>query len=149
MYKRSLDSIRGQTLLELIVSIGVVAFVVLGLVAAVTSSLRFGQASRSRSGAVKYAQEAMERTRQLRDAYTWDEFLTYADSSGEVWCINSAGVWSGVGGASCSVLDGKYTRTISLTRQDPIVRALVTVTWQEGSTQFSTDLESYFTQWKY
>lgn len=144
----SVRSIRGQTLLELVVSIGVVAFVVLGLVTAVTSSLRFGQASKSRSGAVKYAQEAMERARQLRDEVTWTTFLTYAGSPARVWCIDSEGVWTTLGGASCTALEGRYTRTISLTRADPIVQAVVTVSWQEGSQQFSTDLESYFSQWK-
>ena len=91
MRKRFTPKSRGQTLLELVVSVGVVAFVVLGLVAAVTSSLRFGQSSRSRSSAVKFAQEGMERTRGLRDGKPWNEFLTYADTSAKVWCIYSAG----------------------------------------------------------
>lgn len=144
----SLHRSRGQTLLELVVSVGVVAFVLLGLVVAVTSSLRFSQASRFRSGAVKYAQEGMELTRQLRDSHTWDEFMAYTGTTAKQWCVDKFGVWSALGGSSCATLNGLYTRTVSLQWADPVVDAIVTISWQDGSTVRTSKLESYFTQWK-
>lgn len=147
MHAFRLNRWSGQTLIELVVSIGVVAIVVSGLVVAVTSSLRFGQSSRYRSGAVKYAQEGMELVRKLRDGHTWDEFFTYTGVTPKQWCVDTSGVWTAMG-ASCASLDGLYTRTISLQWLDPVVHAVVTMSWQDGSTSFSSELESYFTQWK-
>ncbi|MBP9814662.1 prepilin-type N-terminal cleavage/methylation domain-containing protein [Candidatus Woesebacteria bacterium] len=138
---------RGQTLLELIISIGVVVFVMLGLVVAVTSSLRFSQASRNRSRAVKYAQEAIEITRQLRDANLWDTFLGYTNMTSKVWCLSKERVWT-VEDGNCTPLDGVYTRNVTLTWDDPRVIVNVDVSWQDGSRVLHSRLDTYLTQWK-
>ncbi len=144
---RKLAKQRGQTLLELIISIGVVVFVMLGLVVAVTSSLRFSQASRNRSRAVKYAQEAIEMTRQIRDTSPWDTFLGYTGSTSKSWCLSKEGVWTPVDG-TCVPLDGIFTRTVDLTWNDPIVVVGVDVSWQDGSRVLHSQLDTYLTQWK-
>lgn len=141
------ESQRGQTLLELIISIGVVVFVMLGLVVAVTSSLRFSQASRNRSRAVKYAQEAIEITRQLRDANLWDTFLGYTNMTSKVWCLSKERVWT-VEDGNCTPLDGVYTRNVTLTWDDPRVIVNVDVSWQDGSRVLHSQLDTYLTQWK-
>jgi Tfp pilus assembly protein PilV len=141
------ESQRGQTLLELIISIGVVVFVMLGLVVAVTSSLRFSQASRNRSRAVKYAQEAIEITRQLRDANLWDTFLGYTNMTSKVWCLSKERVWT-VEDGNCTPLDGVYTRNVTLTWDDPRVIVNVDVSWQDGSRVLHSRLDTYLTQWK-
>ena len=139
---------KGQTLLELIISIGVVVFVMLGLVVAVTSSLRFGQASRNRSRAVKYAQEAIELTRQYRDATLWETFQSNAGLLPTVWCLNKSGTWSVQGGNACELIDNLFSRNVSLTWQDPIVRVQVDVSWPQGNTVLHSQLETYLTDWK-
>ena len=141
------ESQRGQTLLELIISIGVVVFVMLGLVVAVTSSLRFSQANRNRSRAVKYAQEAIEITRQLRDANLWDTFLGYTNMTSKVWCLSKERVWT-VEDGNCTPLDGVYTRNVTLTWDDPRVIVNVDVSWQDGSRVLHSRLDTYLTQWK-
>lgn len=138
---------RGQTLLELIVSIGVVVFVMLGLVVAVTSSLRFSQASRYRSRAVKYAQEAIEMTRQLRDTNLWDTFIAYAGVTPKVWCLSKTGVWTPEDG-NCQPLDGIFSRNVTLTWDDPLVRVQADVSWQDGSRVLHSQLDTYLTRWK-
>lgn len=138
----------GQTLLELIISIGVVVFVMMGLVVAVTSSLRFGQASRYRSRAVKYAQEGVELTRQLRDVNVWESFLSFADTTPKEWCLDKSGTWSIVGGNACAPLDGIFTRIVTLTWQDPLVRVQADVSWQDGSRVLHSQLETYLTNWR-
>jgi len=138
---------RGQTLLELIISIGVVVFVMLGLVVAVTSSLRFSQASRNRSRAVKYAQEAIEITRQLRDANLWDTFLGYSGMTSKVWCLSKERVWT-IEDGNCAPLDGIFSRNVTLTWDDPIVRVQADVSWQDGNRVLHSQLDTYLTQWK-
>lgn len=134
----------GQTLLELIVTIGVVAIIVTGLVVAVTSSLRFGQSSRLRSQSVQYAQEGIELVRKIRDTQPWDTLMTYA---GKSWCLDSSGTWTADTG-SCPLIDGAFTRRVSLTWNDPLMNVVSSVQWTEGSSQQSMELQTYLTQWR-
>ena len=59
---------RGASLIESVVTLGVVILLITGLVVSMTSSLQSAQASKSRSLAVQYAQEALEIVRQERDS---------------------------------------------------------------------------------
>ena len=59
---------RGQSLAEVTIAVSVVILIITGLIVGTTASLKTSQFNRSRSIAVKYAQEAMERARKLPDA---------------------------------------------------------------------------------
>lgn len=61
------DSSKGQTLLEVILAIGVACIVLIGLTRAVTVALRNAQFAKNQALATQYAQEGMEKARQLRD----------------------------------------------------------------------------------
>jgi len=121
---------RGQTLLELVIAIGVVAVIITGLVVAATSSLRFGQESRLRSSAVKYAQEAIELARQMRDTQSWDTFMSYTGSGSQI------------------EMRGPFTRTVTFTWNDPIMTVQSNVSWAVGASQQTTQLQTYLTQWR-
>lgn len=143
-------SVSGQTLLELVIAIGVVALILTGLVAAVTSSLRFGQASSLRSRGVKLAQEGIERTRTLRDTTTWVTFVGYSDNGTKRWCLDQNGTFTDGGGSSeCPISPGDaFWRSITLTFADPIMTVVSQVSWGEHTTPASVELMTYFSQWK-
>lgn len=141
---------RGQTLLELVIAMGVVAVIVTGLVVASTASLRYSQDSRLRSGGVKYAQEAIELVRQIRDTQPWTTFENYSTGTSKIWCLSGAGVFSDQNGGECPLLSAgsPYTRQVTFTWNDPVMEVTSEVRWQVGSTQASTQLKTYFTQWR-
>jgi hypothetical protein len=118
----------------------------LALVIAVTSSLRFGQSSRLRSAAVKYAQEGIELARQYRDSHAWSEFYAFADP-GSTWCLAKDNVWVEDSGSGCTLIDNTFTRTVTFSWNDPLVQVSVDVTWQDGSRPGELSLETYLTQW--
>jgi len=135
--------------LELVIALGVVALVLTGLIAAVTSSLRYGQASRFRSQGVKYAQEGIELTRNLRDTSTWDVFMTYSGTGTASWCLDSSGAWSVDGGSGCLMEAGSpFWRTITFTWTDPVMAVTSQVSWGEHVTPTNVTLSTYFSQWK-
>ena len=71
------------------------------------------------------------------------------DSQGS-WCLSEDGAWTALSG-SCPINIGtRLTRLVELTWNavDQRMEALVTVSWQEGTTTYQSQLESYFTQWK-
>lgn len=140
---------RGQTLLELVVAIGVVGVVLTALVAAVTASLKYSQATQLRSRGVKYAQEGLELSRKFRDVNTWDIFQAYADGSGS-WCLNSLGVWTvDASDGVCPLSVGNnFWRRVTYVWNDPRMEVTVAVSWGERTTSSTVELKTYFTQWK-
>lgn len=147
--RKKLPGESGQTLLELVIAIGVVAIVMTALVAAVTASLRYSQATRLRSRGVKYAQEGLELTRKLRDINIWDTFQAYSNGTGR-WCLDELGVWT-IDDASgiCPISTGSnYWRRVNFVWNDPRMEVTVTVSWGERTTPSTVELKTYFTQWK-
>lgn len=136
---------KGQTLLELVIAIGVVAIIITGLVIAATSSLRYGQESRLRSTAVKYAQEGLELARQIRDTQPPATFLSYAG----VHCLDYQGNWTD-GSSGCGPIQSgsPFTRIVTFAWADPTMTVTSEVRWSLGGTQTSTQLQTYLTQWR-
>lgn len=139
----------GQTILELVVALGVVSLVLTALVAAATSSLRFGQVGRLRGLGVKYAQEGIELSRKLRDRGTWSDFVAKSGSGTARWCLSGAGVWSQDTGDGCPLTVGNpFWRTVTFTWSDPIMEVTSEVSWGERVTPSVVTLVTNFTQWK-
>lgn len=141
---------QGQTLLELVIAIGVVAIIITGLVIAATSSLRYGQESRLRSTAVKYAQEGLELARQIRDTQSSDTFLSYSGIGTQVWCLDHAATWTKDTGTGCPPIatGSPFVRSVTFTWNNPIMSVTSKVSWSLGDTQTSTQLQTYLTQWR-
>lgn len=132
----------GQTMVEIIIVIGITLLLVTGLVSATTSSLKAGNFSRAKSQANKYAQEGVELTRALRDS-SW---LTFSQYSGN-YCLNAAGVFSS--SETCNVnIDGKFSRSVNFSWQNPKMVVVVRVRWRDQLTAHQSELTTYFTQWK-
>lgn len=138
-------STRGQTLVEVIVAIGVVVLLVTGLIVSTSVTLKASQYGKMRSLGTQYANEAIEVTRNLRDSGWSTFFTTYGGFS---WCLNKAGEWSKMVGACMPNIDSFYTRVVTFTWDDPRMKVDVAVTWVDGAKTYSATLSTYFTQWK-
>ena len=149
MKQRASES--GQTLLELVIALGVVAVVITALVSAVTASLRYGQSTRFRSRAVKFAQEGVELTRKIRDEQPWSTFFAYTAGDGR-WCLDSSGVWTDDdGNGTCPIASGdNFWRSVHFL-WDPIASSMIVtarVSWGDRGIPSTVELVTYFTQWK-
>ncbi|MBI5614324.1 hypothetical protein HY947_05340 [Candidatus Gottesmanbacteria bacterium] len=133
----------GQTLVEIIVVVGVVVLLVTGLVIGTTASVRIGESGKTRSKAVKYAQEAIELVRAERDI-RWFSFV----SRSGLYCLDEANAWTQAVG-SCPVNIGTtFSRAVDFSYADPRMTVTSTVSWQDSSGTKQTTLKTYFTQWK-
>jgi len=74
------DSSKGQTLVEVLLAVGVATLVRIGLTGAVTVSLRNAQFARNQALATKYAQEGIEKVRAYRDQNDWQSFTSNCES---------------------------------------------------------------------
>ena len=141
---RFLWLVRGQTLVEIVVVVGVVVLLVTGLVAGATAALKSSQYGRAKSLSVKYVQEGVELARSIRDR-SWDEFFSY---NGKTWCVDQSAVWSD-GTSGCTANIGTYfTRTVTLAWNDPNMQVDVSVSWIDGSRTLRSDVRTYLTKWQ-
>lgn len=140
---------KGQTLVEMIVVVGVIVLLATGIVAGTTASLSRTETLKVRSEALTHAQTGIELARGKRDE-GWNTFWLMGSAGGIVYCVNSAGVWSG---EPCSVnIDNTFTRSVTLqTTSSPVPTMIVTsnVIWGDISNPSNAvKLRTYLTQWK-
>jgi type II secretory pathway pseudopilin PulG len=81
----------GQSLVEVVVALGVVILLVSGLIIGTTAVTRANQINRARSLATKYVQEAIEIVRHDRDN-DWTSFSTLAQTAGTsyTYCLGQS-----------------------------------------------------------
>lgn len=164
----------GQLLVEISVALAVVLLLVTGLVVATTATMRNARLAKSRSAAVKYAQEGMEVTRLMRNK-NWDTFRTYSDACTNQpdscqWCLDKSGNWSTYNDPTnicADNIDNYYGRHVFFdwcdsnspqtspdwdwctnAPQKNFMRVEVIVDWQDGTNAYVSNVQSDFTQWQ-
>lgn len=134
----------GQTLVEAVVVIGMVVLLVSGLIVGTTASLRAGEQGKYRAQAVKYAQEAIEYARNLRNT-GWETFQAQTGT----WCLDKSLVRSEAQSGVCPInVDSLFRRKLTLTWSDPQMEAVSTISWNDGSGDHKSELVTTFTQWR-
>lgn len=139
----------GQTLIELLVALGIAAIVIVALVSLTTTSLSNANLARFESDSNRYAREAMEWLRSQRD-FSWTTFSSKASLGGTTWCLSMLS-WPGSSG-TCS---GNFISGTSLEREilltttsDTEISAVAKVFWTDSKGQHETRLNSIFTRWQ-
>lgn len=140
---------KGQSLIEVVVAVGIVLVLVTGLVVATTFSLRYNQRSQIRTGALSYAKEGLEYIRQLRDL-DWNTLPTtgtYCLEIGETTLEPEPG-----GDCPLDSTSG-LRRVITVSNddscRDPACKKITAeVSWPESGQMQSVTLSSYITNWR-
>jgi len=136
---------RGQTVIEAIVVVGVVILLVTGLIAGTVVSLKNVRNARTRSQAVKYAQEAVEVIRSERNS-NWTDFFSIYNG---YYCLGSDAVFvATISGCPNNIVtsDSVFSRTVSFVPSGDIMRVAVSVSYPDAIK--SIDITTYLTKWK-
>jgi len=142
---------KGQSLVEMIVIIGMVVLLATGIVAGTTMSLSRSKTAQTRSEALAFAQAGIELTRTKRDQ-GWDAFVIFGSPAG-TYCVGSDGIF-GQRQTSCTVanINNIYTRSIALTLQTvnevEVMNVVSLVSWGDQSLSNQVHLATYLTQWR-
>ncbi len=154
MKKNSRDQ-RGQSLVEMLVVVGIVVLLVTGIVSGTTLSLSSTHTTQQRSTAVKYAQDGIELARSLRDD-GWTNFAALGTTESS-YCVGSEvpPVFSLASGTCGTNIGGTYARTITLhlipasgTNVEKM-SVTVVVSWGDTSqTNNAVTLVTYLTEWR-
>lgn len=151
----------GQSLVEMVVVIGVVILLATGIIAGTSATLARTQSNQLRSTALQYAQEGTEQVRALRDA-GWNTFAPMGSTadvppatSPTKYCVGDDGVFQPTAVACTPNVHGKFARTITLALINPgdpvnmYMSVDVVVSWGDlTNPNNSVELKTDLTQWK-
>lgn len=137
----------GQTIVELLVALGIATVVIVALVGASVGSLSNANFAKTQGEATRVSREAMEWLRGQRDQ-DWNSF---ASRSGNTWCLQTLGFPLRAGACSASqVIPGTILiREATLTSTaDNTLEALVLVYWADSRGRHEVRLNSRLTRWR-
>ncbi len=152
---------RGQTLIEVIIAIGLIVLVFTTLAAGVALSVRNSRFARNQALSKEYAREGIEMLRSMRDQMGWDAFAAAirADGSPVTYCVDTIKrtpqeFVNLMASGSCTTPvapNYPFVRTIRLTTSGtPInqVDARVFVTWTDGGKTFTSESTLILRKWQ-
>lgn len=87
---------RGETLVEVVMALGILSLVLVSSYALATGTFRLGRGAGERTQAVNYLQEQVEALRTYRNSNTWETFRNRMNAYGtNSFCMQQqAGVWA-------------------------------------------------------
>jgi len=139
--------VKGQSIFEVVIAIGVIGIIISGVVALATTSIRNSTFTRNKSLAARYAQEAVEWMRGERDA-GWVTFHTYAGTA--TYCLDTL-AWGNTGACSSTeTISGTIlSREITFSGVLPTqVNAAVRVSWTDSQGVHQVTTSTVLTDWK-
>lgn len=123
---------RGQSLIEVLVALGIISVVITGVATIVTQSLSNTQFSKDQNTATKYAQEGLETVRSIRDR----DYTAFALLDGR-YCLAKNTQSLGIVQSACSAPNvDHFIREITI-EQNPgcgpnVAEVTATVSWTDS-----------------
>lgn len=144
---------KGQSLIEVLVALGVAVAVLTAIASTVLTSLYNAQFSKNQNLATLYGQQGMEVVRDLKNR-SWTDFYSRTAQQGTTtYCLPQSGVLNQNPG-SCQpqeLLDSHFRREVGFIRlpDDPSnkVQVTATVTFVDSKGEHKSELISIFTNW--
>lgn len=123
---------KGQSLIEVLVALGIFTVLITSVVTIVTSSLNNTRFSQDQNTATKYAQEGLEITRSLRNS----NYTTFATYNGNYCLAKGASTLGPVQSACAAPNADHFIRSIRI-EQSPgcganVSKIISTVSWTDG-----------------
>ncbi|TAN57273.1 hypothetical protein EPN15_04820, partial [Patescibacteria group bacterium] len=156
----------GQTLMELLLALGLFAFIMTAVFALVFGGLTTGLRSEEQDYATMLVQEGLDAARSIRDT-NWDTFIAANDAPNTHGVSNSGTGWSW-SGTNNEIPQGprKYIREITVENvsrdaatndivvtggtDDPHTKKVISrVKWNNGLSLQDVSLSEYLTDWNY
>lgn len=137
----------GQTLIEVLVALGIAGIVVAAIVTLVTVALKNTQFTKEQHVATEFAQQAMEQIRTIRDTQ-WSTFASYIPSQGtRRFCLDQDSVsLRSPPTTTCGLNMGTYVRIVEFENNvAPCIGIAAKVTtyvlWRDAKCQQSSSDE--------
>ncbi|MBP9700233.1 hypothetical protein KBD71_03035 [Candidatus Woesebacteria bacterium] len=157
-----LQSQAGQTLIEIIIAVGLVVLVLTSISAGVAISVRNNRHAKSMEEAKQYAREGSEWLRRMRDQLGWDSFAqaVRADGASITYCLpalpQTGAAFIALSNQTCTtsqVISGTvFNRSMAVTTSagaiPDTVTAVISVSWSDGGKQFASQSTLTLRRWR-
>lgn len=149
----SAHSRRGQTLIEVIIAVGLIVLVLTTLASGVALGVKNNRYAKDAALSKEYVRESLEWLRNMRDQTGWETFagILDRDTGGTTltYCLTSLpatpDAFNGLNNGNCGgsqTIDGRFTRQMAITLagnpRPTSARVVVTVSWVDGAKTFSS-----------
>ncbi len=156
------NSTRGQSIIEVVIAIGIVSLVMTALVSLVAVSVKNAGEAKAKAVATQYTQDALEFFRQERILLGWDTFLQTVQNRGSsvTYCLDilpaTPTAFAALPSAACNstqFVDSKQlfqrqaTAVIATVGGKKQMTVTVTVTWQDGAMNRQSSAVIVFNGW--
>lgn len=146
---------RGQSLIEVIVALGVVIILALSLVSTSLITQRASRAAKNQAQATKLVQQNIEQMRVFRDRLGFEQIPTSAVDCYILQTVNiDPANWTlattscTTGGENITLNKVTFTRKIAITSISPIKKSItVSVSWNDSGNTLSVETQTYLTAW--
>lgn len=152
----------GQTLIEIIIAVGLVVLVLTSVSAGVAISVRNNRHAKSMEEAKQYTREGAEWFRRMRDQLGWDSFAqaVRGDGASITYCLpslpQSGAEFIALNNQTCTatqVISGTvFNRSMVLTTSSgsipDTVTAVISVSWNDGGKQFASQSTLTLRRWR-
>jgi Tfp pilus assembly protein PilV len=128
-----MNNLKGQSLIEVLVALGIVAIVVTSIASIITNSLGNTEYSKDLNTATKFAQEGLEIARSDRNS----NYATFA-SLNATFCVAKGATTLGAAQGSCNTtnIDNVYIRSVQIEMNpgcgNNVSKVISIVKWQDG-----------------
>ena len=166
-FTQRINSTTGSTLIEVLIATMVVVFVLVALAESFTLVLRNQRSSTGQEQATKYAQQAIEWIRSVRDTSGWQDFYTAvnADSTHPTHCIPTMpatadiAAYQALSDVDCNTslpanaiqneqAFNSYFRKLVVTASSADnITAVATVSWIEGTRTLDSQITLVLRKW--
>lgn len=140
---------RGQSLIEIIISLVVLGIILIGLAKVVSDALRNMEFSRNKNFSLHLASSKMEKVRKDRDSLNWEKFLErYNLKRGDSYIETEENLDEK---GTLNQKEGRFTRKTSyviLDGEKTKVEVTIEVFWIDSGGKHLTNIKSILTNWK-
>ncbi len=146
----------GQTLVEMVVAVGMVSLVLVAIVSGIAISIRNSRFSKNKALATRFAQEGVEKFRFYRDEFGWEPFFDVMQSGGIDYCFANfpaslETISDFEGSCTTETINGteyiRYAQVSVTTIPSDWVDVVIGVSWYEGAAPHSVELSTRFNDW--
>lgn len=138
---------KGQSIFEVILALGLIALVLLSIVAVAGISVKNSSFSKNNTLAVRYSEEALEWIKQQKEE-NWTDF--YDNTQNSTWCLRSLS-WNIANECEYShyIPDTELKREVVFSnRLTTSVQATIKVYWTDAGGYHEAVSDTILTNWK-
>lgn len=139
----------GQSLIELLIALGIAAFVIVALVQSMVTGAKNTRFAKNQTLATRYSQQGIEKVRNLRDTLGWAGF--YNTYNGADLCMDQGDPANWTSAPCTANLDNFFIRETTIDDADGLGNRLlinIKTSWTDSDGTHMSEQNTELTRWQ-